>query len=315
MLRITEDQVERSLDVSTSIELAREAYRRQAKGRVVNPSRAWLSVPDGASLYCMPAHVLGSKTVVVKIARVAPNKPGSFLPSTLATLFLYDSRTGEAVAEIEAATLTAKRTAASTAVATDELARANSKVLGVFGTGTQAEAHIPAIMQVRKLDKILVYSRNNQRLAEFANKTSRRYDLSVIPARSPSQVLESSDILVLATSSTMPLFDGRSARPGTHVNAIGAALPTTREVDSYLVQRSVLFVDSRDQALSSYGDILIPIKEGSIDESHLRGELGTVLTRPRRFTRSEDDITLFKSGGIAALDAVFAEHLIKMSKN
>jgi ornithine cyclodeaminase/alanine dehydrogenase-like protein (mu-crystallin family) len=315
LLRIIEDQVEKSLDVSTCIELAREAYRLQAEGQVLNPSRAWLSVPEEASLYCMPAHILGSKTLAVKIARVARNKAGSPLPSTLATLYLYDSKTGEPVAEIEAATLTAKRTAASTAVATDELARANSTVLGLFGIGVQAEAHIPAIMQVRKIDKILAYSRNNQKLAEFANNASERYHLSVIAAKSESQVLETSDVLVLATSSPLPLFEGRLVRPGTHVNAIGAALPTTREVDSYLVKHSKLIVDSREQALSSYGDILIPIKESAIEESHILGELGTVLAQHRRFSRSEGDITLFKSGGISALDAVFAEHLIKISKN
>jgi alanine dehydrogenase len=314
LLRITEDQVEKSLDVSTSIELAREAYRLQARGKVLNPSRAWLSVPDGASLYCMPAHILGSRTVAVKIARVASNEPSTSVPSTLATLYVYDSKTGESVAEIEAATLTAKRTAASTAVATDVLARTDSKVLGIFGTGVQAEAHIPAIMHVRKLDNILVYSRNNTRLTEFANKTTKRYHVSVLAA-SPSRILESSDVLVLATGSPVPLFDGRLVRPGTHVNAIGAALPETREVDSYLVQRSVLFVDSRDQALSSYGDILIPVKEGVINASHIRGEVGDLLTQPRLYSRRENDITLFKSGGIAALDAVFGEHLIMISKN
>jgi len=113
----------------------------------------------------------------------------------------------------------------------------------------------------------------------------------------------------------LPLFDGRLVKPGTHVNAVGAALPTTREVDSYLVQHSILFVDSRDQARSTYGDILIPIKEGVIEASHIRGELGDLLIRPRLFSRRKDDISLFKSGGVAALDAVFAEHLAKLSKN
>src|SRR5437879_3471778 len=156
MLRITEEQVEGSLDISTSIDLARDAYRQQATGKVLNPSRALLNVPGGASLYCMPAHVLGSKAIAVKIARVAPDNVVSSLPSTLATLYLYDSKTGECVAEIDAEALTAKRTAASTAVATDELAREDSKVLGIFGTGRQAEVHIPALMHVRELTKILV---------------------------------------------------------------------------------------------------------------------------------------------------------------
>lgn len=315
MLRISEEQVEGSLDISTSIDLARDAYRLQATNKILNPSRALLNVPGGASLYCMPAHVLGSNAIAVKIARVAPDNAVSSLPSTLATLYLYDSKTGECVAEIDAEALTAKRTAASTAVATDELAREDSTVLGIFGTGRQAEAHIPALMHVRELTRILVYSRNTKKLAEFASNASKKYHVTVIAAKSSLQVLESSDVLVLATSSSLPLFDGRLVKPGTHVNAVGAALPTTREVDSYLVQHSILFVDSRDQARSTYGDILIPIREGVIEASHIRGELGDLLIRPRLFSRRKDDISLFKSGGVAALDAVFAEHLAKLSKN
>src|SRR5437879_4920478 len=203
MLRITEEQVEGSLDISTSIDLTRDAYRLQATGKVLNPSRALLIVPGGVSLYCMPAHAL-------------------------------------------------------------------------------------------------------------ASNASKKYHVTVIAAKSSLQVLESSDVLVLATSSSLPLFDGRLVKPGTHVNAVGAALPTTREVDSYLVQHSILFVDSRDQALSTYGDILIPIREGVIEASHIRGELGDLMIRPGLFSRRKDDITLFKSGGIAALDAVFAEHLVKL---
>ena len=315
MLRITEEQVEGSLDISTSIELARDAYRLQGTDKVLNPSRALLNVPGGASLYCMPAHVLGSKAIAVKIARVAPDNVVSSLPSTLATLYLYDSKTGECVAEIDAEALTAKRTAASTAVATDELAREDSRALGIFGTGGQAEAHIPALMHVRELTKILVYSRNTDKLEEFASNASKKYHVSVIAAKSSLQVLESSDVLVLATSSSLPLFDGRLVKPGTHVNAIGAALPTTREVDSHLVQHSILIVDSRDQTLSTYGDILIPIREGVIEASHIRGELGDLVIRPGLFSRRKDDITLFKSGGIAVLDAVFAEHLVNFSEN
>ncbi|TMI38008.1 hypothetical protein E6H23_10865 [Candidatus Bathyarchaeota archaeon] len=102
MLRITEEQVEGSLDISTSIDLARDAYRLQATNKILNPSRALLNVPGGASLYCMPAHVLGSNAIAVKIARVAPDNAVSSLPSTLATLYLYDSKTGECVAEIDA---------------------------------------------------------------------------------------------------------------------------------------------------------------------------------------------------------------------
>src|SRR5436309_13469723 len=117
-------------------------------------------------------------------------------------------------------------------------------------------------MHVRELTRILVYSRNTKKLEEFASNASKKYHVSVIAAKSSLEVLESSDVLVLATSSSLPLFDGRLVKPGTHVNAIGAALPTTREIDSYLVQHSIPVVASRDQALSPYAHILIPTREG-----------------------------------------------------
>src|SRR5437879_12344537 len=128
MLRITEEQVEGSLDISTSIDLTRDAYRLQATGKVLNPSRALLIVPGGVSLYCMPAHVLGSKAIAVKIARVAPDNVVSSLPSTRATLYLYDWKTGECVAGRDAEAFPATRTAARPAVATDEPAREASQV-------------------------------------------------------------------------------------------------------------------------------------------------------------------------------------------
>ncbi|HZD11923.1 MAG TPA: hypothetical protein VE177_00185, partial [Candidatus Binatus sp.] len=151
--------MEKLLDTNVSLELAREAYTKQARHMVINPSRIFLQVPEGASVYCMTAHVLGSLSVAVKIARVGPRNASMMIPTTLATLYVYNSQTGELIAEIEAETLTAMRTAASTAVATEKLARTSSSVLGLFGTGKQAQAHVPAILNVRPIETILTYAR------------------------------------------------------------------------------------------------------------------------------------------------------------
>lgn len=310
MLRITEQEVEKNLDYETAIRLAKDAYVKEAQGQILSPSRALLDVPNGASLYCMPAHAVGNGSVCVKLARANDGKDPS-IPSVLATIYLFDAKTGAQLAEIEAESLTAIRTAASSAVATDVLARKDANRLGVFGAGKQARAHIPAILKVRDVEKILVHSKTHDETKRFAQEMSKRISVTVQAAESAEQVVKSSDILVLATNSSVPLFDGKLVREGAHVNAIGAALPTKREVDTALVRRSFLVVDSRGQAFSSYGDIVLPVDEHTIGRDHVRATLGELLVQPKGFTRQPGQITLFKSGGIAALDAVVSDYLVR----
>ncbi len=313
-LRISENRVKSLVNVKDSLRLVREAYIRLAENQAVSPERVWLSIPDGVSVFCMPAYLLGRKTVSVKVARLNPRNQERLLPSVMATIYVYDSTTGRELAQVEAGALTSLRTAASSAVATDLLARRNAETLGIIGTGIQAEAHIPALLEVRKISKILVYSRRRSHREDFAQRCVEEHGISVIPANSPREVVESSDILVLATNSQVPLFKGELVRPGTHVNAIGAALPDAREVDTFLAKRSVLVVDSKAQAMSSYGDIRIPLRERAIKEADMK-ELGELLLDPSLVARKNDDITLFKSGGLAVLDAIIADHLLsKMSQ-
>jgi ornithine cyclodeaminase/alanine dehydrogenase-like protein (mu-crystallin family) len=213
-------------------------------------------------------------------------------------------------AEIPAESLTAIRTAASSAVATDVLARREVEFLGLLGAGRQAEAHVPAIQQVRDISRIVVYSRDRTRREAFAKRISRDYEVETLPADSPEKVVKESDLLVTATTSRTPLFKGELVTNGSHVNAIGAAEPDAREVDTSLVKRSTLIVDSREQAVSTYGDIVIPMRERAIEASHIRAELGDLLIRKQSISHGMNDITLFKSGGLAVLDAMAADYIM-----
>jgi ornithine cyclodeaminase/alanine dehydrogenase-like protein (mu-crystallin family) len=228
----------------------------------------------------------------------------------MSDILVYDSRSGVLLAEIPGESLTAIRTAASSAVATDVLARRDVKSLGLLGTGRQAEAHVPAIQQVRDISRVVVYSRDKGRREAFARQISRDYEVETLPADSPEQVVKQSDLIVTATTSHTPLFKGELVKKGTHVNAIGAAEPDAREVDAELVKRSVLVVDSRAQALSAYGDIMVPIREKVIEETHIRAELGELLAKKCSISRDLHAITLFKSGGLAVLDAVAADYIV-----
>jgi ornithine cyclodeaminase/alanine dehydrogenase-like protein (mu-crystallin family) len=228
----------------------------------------------------------------------------------MSDILVYDSRSGVLLAEIPGETLTAIRTAASSAVATNVLAHRDVRSLGLLGTGRQAEAHVPAIQQVRDISRVVVYSRDKGRREAFARQVSRDCKVETLPADSPEEVLKESDVLVTATTSHTPLFKGELVKNGTHVNAIGASEPDSREVDTSLVKRSILVVDSRVQAISTYGDIIIPIRERAIEESHIRAELGELLTTKHSFPRDPNDITLFKAGGLAVLDAVAADFIV-----
>jgi ornithine cyclodeaminase/alanine dehydrogenase-like protein (mu-crystallin family) len=310
LLHVTEADVRNLLPFSKAVELIREAYVTLANREAVNPERILLTVPGGASMFFMPAHVFGQRTVSIKIARVNPENSARPLPTVMSDILVYDSRTGVLLAEIPSESLTAIRTAASSAVATDVLAQRHVESLGLLGTGRQAEAHVPAIQQVRDISRVVVYSREKRRREAFARQISLDCKVETLAFDSPEEVVRESDVLVTATTSRTPLFKGELVKNGTHVNAIGASEPDSREIDTTLVKRSILVVDSRAQATSTYGTVIIPIREGAIEQTHIRAELGELLTKKQSFSRDLNDITLFKAGGLAVLDAVAADYIV-----
>jgi ornithine cyclodeaminase/alanine dehydrogenase-like protein (mu-crystallin family) len=268
ILSISETEVGQALTVRKSIQLARQAYVKRAMERVLEPLRTWFAIPGGASFYFMPAHVFGLRTVTVKVVSVKRGNGNRSLPSTSATIYVFDSRTGSSLARIAGDTLTAIRTAASSALATDILALRDADTLGIIGTGTQAQAHVPPMLEVRNISLVLVYSRSKAHRAAFVRTVSKNTSVPVAAARSAEEVARKSNVLVSATSSPVPLFKGSSVSRGTHVNAIGAALPSSREIDTTLVKRSVLIVDSVEQAVATYEDIMIPLKERDYKGAH-----------------------------------------------
>jgi ornithine cyclodeaminase len=261
----------------------------------------------------MPAHVSGLRTVSVKVVSVNPRNRNSSLPSTSATIYVFDSKTGSELAHIAGDNLTAIRTAASSALATDILALKDADSLGIIGTGRQAHAHLLSMLEARNISHVRVYSRSKEHRKRFVRGASSSTAVPVTAERSAEEVARTSDILVLATSSLVPLFMGARVPLGTHLNAIGASLPSSREMDTALVKRSVLVVDSLEQAVTTYGDIMIPLKERAITKSHIKAELGDLLVDPTVIERGENDITVFKAGGLGVLDSVFADYMVSQS--
>jgi ornithine cyclodeaminase/alanine dehydrogenase-like protein (mu-crystallin family) len=303
---LTEEEVRERLDPDRVIAAIESAFRDRYPS-VVIPERSNLQMSGGMFLampcYDRAGHALGMKLVV------AQEKPQRSDDRTQATYLLLDPRTGCPLAIVSAKYLTDLRTAATSAVATRFLAREEVKILGVFGTGRQARAHIKVIPRVRRFQQVLVCGRTADASRDFAEKMSAETALPVAAADARTCAAES-DILCTCTSSQAPLFDGKLLRAGVHLNLVGTFQPHAREVDSATVQRARVFVESYEGAPAQAGDLLIPLREGAIDHTHVAGDLHELTSGKKQGRMSAEDITLFKSVGCALEDLATAELLL-----
>jgi alanine dehydrogenase len=303
---LTEDEVRERLDPDRVIAAIESAFRHRYHSTVI-PVRSNVQMSGGIFLampcYDGAGHALGMKLVVVQ------ENPKRSEDRIQATYLLLDPQTGRPLAIVAANYLTDLRTAATSAVATKFLARETVKVLGVFGTGRQAQAHIKVIPRVRRFEQVLVCGRTADASRDFAERMSAETGLPVAAADARTCAAES-DVLCTCTSSQMQLFDGNLLRAGVHLNLVGTFQPHTREVDSATVQRSRVFVESYEGAPAQAGDLLIPMQEGVIGQTHVAGDLHELTSGKKRGRTSAEDITLFKNVGCALEDLVTAALLI-----
>jgi alanine dehydrogenase len=217
-------------------------------------------------------------------------------------VLLFDQATGRPLALFDAGAVTAIRTAAASAVATRALAREDAGDLAILGTGVQARSHLEAMQAVRTLRRVRVWSRNLENARRLAREEGERLGLTVDPVGSAREAVEGADLICTATAATAPVLLGEWIAPGAHVNAVGACTPNARELDAATVARSRLFTDRRESLLAEAGDFLLACGEGAVTDSHILGELGEVLEGQIPGRRSDDEVTLFKSLGIAVED-------------
>jgi alanine dehydrogenase len=277
-------------------------------GGVTQPVRTVLEVgPERAYFGVMPAVINKPSAMGAKLVTVYHGNLHRGLTSHLATIILMDPSTGALVALLDGRYITEARTAAVSAVSVDTLARADAKRLAIIGTGVQATSHLEAIRLVRKISDVRVWSPNPAHCEEFAETAKLHTGLPVAAMSDSTSAVENADIVVLVTASPVPVVRDEDIAPGTHICAIGACRPTQREMPSALVARSRLFVDSRDAALVESGDVVLPIKEGAFGADHIAGELGAVVLGQCEGRRSKDEVTIFKSLGMAVEDVVAAQ--------
>jgi ornithine cyclodeaminase/alanine dehydrogenase-like protein (mu-crystallin family) len=277
-------------------------------GGVTQPVRTVLEVgPERAYFGVMPAVIESPSAMGAKLVTVYAGNHVRGLTSHLATIILMDPDTGALVALLDGRYITEARTAAVSAVSVDRLARAGAKRLAIIGTGVQANSHLEAIRLVRPITDIRVWSPNPTHSRTFAEDAALHTGLPVEAMSDSTSAVEGADIVVLVTASPVPVVRDEDIAPGAHICAVGACRPTQREMPTALVARSRLFVDSRVAALVEAGDIVLPIKEGAFGADHIVGELGAVISGQCEGRRSEDEVTLFKSLGMAVEDVVAAQ--------
>jgi ornithine cyclodeaminase/alanine dehydrogenase-like protein (mu-crystallin family) len=294
----SEEQIRNTVRVNEVIAAIHAAFSR-GLATVHMPARTVLNM-DNAILLVMPCHDSALAAAGVKLVSVSA-KAG-----VQAAYELLDPQTGMALARMEANYLTDVRTAATSAVATDLLACKDVETLGIFGSGRQAVAHFAALPRVRNFKRFLVCGSGRSDLAAFRDKMKSDLGLNLETTNAETLARES-DVICTCTTSPAPLFDGNWLRPGTHLNLVGAFQPETREVDDVTVKRARIVVDTYEGALQEAGDLLIPIKNGNIDRSHIAADLHEIASGKKPTRMSAESITLFKSVGCALEDLVTAQ--------
>ncbi|HEX6220910.1 MAG TPA: ornithine cyclodeaminase family protein [Acidimicrobiia bacterium] len=302
---ISQDEVAGLLPMSDCIDAVRQALGDLGRGEGIQPLRRvmWLHDKVGA-LGMMPGYLASIETVGIKTVTVFPGNAGTEYDSHQGTVMLFDASNGRLKAVIDATDITAIRTAAASAVATDALARPDSSVLAVLGAGVQGHSHVEAIPLVRDIDEIRVWSRSSEsaaRLCETAGPERAR------AVETPAETVAGADIVCTTSASAEPILYGSLLEPGMHVNAVGSSVPFARELDSDAMGRARIFVDRRESTLNESGDFLMAQADGVVDAGDIVAEIGEIIAGTHRGRESETEITVFVSLGLAVEDLAAAD--------
>jgi ornithine cyclodeaminase len=308
-LVLGEADVERLLPMEECVEVMAEALAALQRGDMEQPLR-FVVRPAGAAglMGLMPAYRARPEPAYgLKAVCVFPGNPARGLDAHQGAVLLYDGETGELRAAVNASAITAIRTAAVSAVATRLLARADARVLAILGAGVQARSHLRAMAVVRGFERARIWSRTPERAAAVAAESGAPFP--VVTAASAEEALDGADVVCTTTSSPEPVVRRAWLAAGAHVNAVGSSIPTARELDTETMAAAALFVDRRESTVNEAGDFLFATQEGAIGAEHIRAELGELLTGEVEGRRSADELTVFKSLGLAIEDLAAVEHV------
>lgn len=319
MLVLTREDIRRIYTMTDCLEDVEQVFLADRQGQVVTPVRTAIDHPKyGATSLYMPSYLAADDYAAVKVISIFPENHSKGIQALQSVILLTEAKTGQHVAMMDASLLTIMRTGASSGVATKYLAREDARRLAVLGCGAQSLGQIQAVMEVRPLTEIVLYNRTRSKAEEMKQTLTDLYPAwrgTIEVAENADGAVEAADIVVCSTKATSPLFDGNRVKPGTHINAIGAFLPHMQEVDATTVKRSgKIVVDTLEGALHEAGDLLIPASRGEWSFDLLHAELGEILMGKKPGRETADEITLYKSVGIACLDAAVAKTVYERAR-
>ena len=310
VLMVNHQEVQQWLSMGECVEAMADVFKILHRGNAVNPLRNLMWLPDKSGLIgMMPAYLADGRVMGLKAISVFPGNHATEYDSHQGTVMLFETQNGRLLAMVDAGKVTAIRTAAVSAVATRLLAARDAENLAILGSGVQAAAHLEAMRVVRDIKHVRVWSRNFDHARSFAERESVDPSLDIQAFENAQCAVDGADIICTVTSSTDPVLQGDWIMPGAHINAVGSSVPFARELDTAAVVKSKLFVDRRESTLNEAGDFLFPKKEGAINDDHVLGELGDILLENIKGRTSREDITLFKSLGLAVEDVAAAHHI------
>jgi ornithine cyclodeaminase/alanine dehydrogenase-like protein (mu-crystallin family) len=310
VLVLNQEEVERLLDMEGCIEAMAGALASLARGEVHVPLRFIVKPEDEPSLIgLMPAHRAGGSPLYsLKTVCVFPDNPRRGLDAHQGTVTLFDGETGEVRALMNASAITAIRTAAVSAVATRLLAQEDARELGVLGSGVQARSHLEALRLVRDFDRVRIYSPTAAHAEELAGETGAEV------AGSAEEAVRGADVVVTATSSVEPVLERDWLKDGAHVNVVGGRPPEMRELDTATIADSAFYVDRRESAENEAFDYRDALESGAIGPGHIRGEIGEVLIGAAPGRQSPEELTVFRSLGLAVEDLAAAEYVVRRAR-
>lgn len=307
MLLLGGRDIESLLEPGVTVGAVEAAMRELSRGEAVQPLRTVVDLPSarGSALF-MPAVLPAADALGVKLVTIHPENRAIDLPTHHAAVLLCDAATGRPQALLEGASLTARRTAAVSALATRLLAPAEVRVLALVGTGVQARHHLPFLLAERSFERVRVWSPRADSRRRFVERLQPSTEVPIEAVPDAERAVRGADVVVTATSSPEPVLERSWIADGVHLNAIGASTATTREIDAATVASARLFVDHRQAAFAEAGELLLAIEEGAIGADHVEAELGEVAAGSHPGRRTADEITLFKSLGLAVQDLAVA---------
>lgn len=312
---LKQKDIDRVFTMKDAIIASKDALELYSKGQSNIPLRINIDIPKegGQSLY-MPGYVEALDALGVKILSTYPQNAEKGLDSIFSTMVLKEAETGEICSIIDGTYLTQLRTGAVSGVATDLLAKEDSSIFAMIGTGGQAKTQLEAILNVRDIKEVRIYGRNKEKSKKFVERMKaelgNQFKFNIFATNSSKEAIENADIITCVTTAKQPVFEGKYVKPGAHINAVGSYTPDMQELDPYiLIHADKIYLDTRDGVLNESGDFIIPMRENKFSESDVTGELGELIMGRIPSRKNDTEITLFKTVGSAVLDVVTAKRI------